>query len=380
MGNISDWEKVRPEPLGKGGQSTVFLVRRPERRASLERSIDTLKRLSGRGLADQTALEFARASADVARDELPSELAALKVFNPRAEGPEAKQQAADRMRNEIAVLKEGRPGLLKLLDCNESENWIVSEYCHRGTLADNLHRYKGNVKLAFKSFLSLVQTVSELHKDKIVHRDIKPQNIFVGEADELLLGDFGIVFLPNQPERVSLTGESVGPRDFMPPWVFLDEQPGPINPTFDVYMLGKVLWCMVSGRLKLHREDFLEPRLNVVEMFPDVPEMHHVNTVLEKCVVTREKDCFKFAGEDLLLIIRTLLQVMELRGEVLNNGILRLCRVCRQGHYRAVGQMPGTKATLPMYIYKNDGSSAQTAAFATRAFVCDRCGHVDFFA
>lgn len=377
MGNISDWEKVRPEPLGKGGQSTVFLVRRPERRANREKSIDTIKRLSGRGLGEQTALEFARASADVARDELPSELAALKIFNPRAAGPVADQQAAARMQNEIAVLKEGRPGLLKLLDYSEQESWIVSEYCHRGTLADNLHRYKGNVKLAFKSFLSLLQTVSELHKDKIVHRDIKPQNIFIGEADELLLGDFGIVFLPNQPERVSFTGESVGPRDFMPPWVFLDEQPGPINPTFDVYMLGKVLWCMVSGRLKLHREDFREPPLNVVEMFPEVPEIHHVNTILEKCVVAREKDCLKLAGGDLLLMVRTLSQMMELGGEVLKDGTPALCRVCRLGQYQPVHNT-GTRATLPMYEWKNN-ASYQTEAFRIRAFACDRCGHVEFF-
>jgi len=59
----------------------------------------------------------------------------------------------------------------------------------------------------------------------VVHRDIKPQNIFIGEQGELLLGDFGIVFLPNQAERLSFTGESVGPRDFMPPWVLLDDHP-----------------------------------------------------------------------------------------------------------------------------------------------------------
>lgn len=378
MGNLPDWEKVRPDPLGQGGQSTVYLVRRPERRAAREKSSETLKKLSGVGLGDQTALEFARASADVARDDLPSELAALKIFNPRAAGAEAEKQATARMQNEIVVLKEGRPGLLKLLDYNESENWIVSEYCHRGTLADNLYRYRGNVKLAFRSFLSLVQTVAGLHKDKIVHRDIKPQNIFLGEEDQLLLGDFGIVFLPNQAERVSFTGESVGPRDFMPPWVFLTEQPGPINPAFDMYMLGKVLWCMVSGRLKLHREDFLEPPLNVVEIFPDVPEMHHVNTILEKCVVAREKDCLKLAGGDLLLMVRTLSRMMDLGGEALPDGIPRTCRVCRLGQYQAVGS-PGTKAALPMYVYRNDASSYQTPAFPIRAFACDRCGHVDFF-
>ena len=134
-----------------------------------------------------------------------------------------------------------------------------------------------------------MKTVLELHKESIVHRDIKPHNIFVGDGEELLLGDFGIVFLPNQADRLSVTGESVGPRDFMPPWVFLNEQPGIINPSFDVYMLGKVLWCIVAGRLKLHREDFLHSQLNVVKLWPNDPDMHIINTILEKCIVTHEE-------------------------------------------------------------------------------------------
>jgi serine/threonine protein kinase len=228
----------------------------------------------------------------IAREEDASELGALKVFNPRAGGLEAEQQALGRMKNEITVLKQKRPGLLKLLDSNESENCIVTEYCPRGTLADHLMDYKGNAKRALTSFYSLVKTVMDLHKETIVHRDIKPQNIFMGDGDELLLGDFGIVFLPNQPDRLSVTNESVGPRDFMPPWILRNDQPGEIKPTFDVYMLGKVLWCMVAGRLKLHREDFLEPQFNVATLWPNNPHMHIINAILAKCVVTHEKDCW----------------------------------------------------------------------------------------
>jgi serine/threonine protein kinase len=282
VGTLSDWEKVRQEPLGGGGQSTVYLVRRPARREAREKSLETLKALSAQNLNYPSAADFARASLDVAREESPSELGALKKFNPRAAGPAAEQQALGRMKREIEVLEQNRPGLVKLLDRNESENWIVTEYCANGTLEQHLARYKGNVKLALTSFLSLVKTVLELHKETIVHRDIKPQNIFVGDGNELLLGDFGIVFLPNQPDRLSVTNESVGPRDFMPPWVFLGDLPGEISPAFDVYMLGKVLWCMVAGRLKLHREDFLHPQLNVVKMWPNDPDMHMVNTILGK--------------------------------------------------------------------------------------------------
>jgi serine/threonine protein kinase len=181
MGTLSDWEKVRPEPLGAGGQSEVFLVRRPERRDRRQESLEILKRWSAQSLNDEkSAIPYSVATVDLAREEEPSELAALKIFHPRAAGLEAEQQALGQMKNEIAVLKNPRPGLLKLLDFNESENFIVTEYCPRGTFAGHLLKYKGNAKLALTSFLSLVQTVAELHKESIVHRDIKPQNIFCG--------------------------------------------------------------------------------------------------------------------------------------------------------------------------------------------------------
>jgi hypothetical protein len=172
MATLSDWERVREKPLGSGGQSTVYLVRRPERRIARDKSFGMLKALSSLTLNPQDAFDFATASADISRKEDPAELGALKVFNPRAGGLEAEQQALGRMKNEIAVLKQKRPGLLKLLDSSESENSIVTEYCPCGTLAEHLSRYKGNAKLALTAFYSLVKTVMDLHKESIVHRDI----------------------------------------------------------------------------------------------------------------------------------------------------------------------------------------------------------------
>src|SRR5580704_17079033 len=132
MGSLSEWHKVSSEPLGSGGQSTVFLVRRPERVAARERSFKILRDLSGQGFSNDTALQFSKAAWDVARRDTPTELAALKIFNPRAAGADAEQQALARMRNEITVLRQNSPGLLRLLDSSESENCIVTEYCSRG--------------------------------------------------------------------------------------------------------------------------------------------------------------------------------------------------------------------------------------------------------
>ena len=383
MATLNDWEKVRPEPLGSGGQSTVYLVRTPARRAARDKSFAVLKTLSGQDLRDPaTAFEFARASADVARKEDASELGALKIFTPRAAGgPDEVHQALSRMQNEIAVLSKNRPGLLKLLDCNVPENWIVTEYCPRGTLAGHLLRYRGNLKLAFTSFLSLVKTVLALHQDKIVHRDIKPQNIFVGDGDELILGDFGIVFLPNQPERVSVTGESVGPRDFMPPWVLLNDQPGEINPSFDAYMLGKVLWCMVAGRLKLHREDFLHPQLNVVKMWPGNPDMNMVNTILSKCVVPREDDCLPSA-QDLYLMVGKFVEMMQYGGHVVRDDVPRRCQVCGVGFYHRENfdrSQPRIDPNKPVALRFWSVGTTEIGSLTVRPLICDTCGHLQLF-
>jgi serine/threonine protein kinase len=379
MATLSDWERVREKPLGSGGQSTVYLVRRPERRIARDKSFEAIKRWASQDLREQEwALEYARATMNIAREEYASELGALKVFNPRAGGLEAEQQALGRMKNEIAVLNQKRPGMLKLLDSNESENCIVTEYCPRGTLADHLMDYKGNAKRALTSFYSLVKTVMDLHKETIVHRDIKPQNIFMGDGDELLLGDFGIVFLPNQPDRLSVTNESVGPRDFMPPWVLRNDQPGEIKPSFDVYMLGKVLWCMVAGRLKLHREDFLDPQFNVVNLWPNDPYMHAVNTILGKCVVDREEKCLPSA-QDLYLIVGAYVEMLERGGQPLTPGVPRPCRVCGVGFYVPEGFVRTSPRLNPNETGLRFWSDGNTGTLPVRVLVCDTCGHLELF-
>jgi serine/threonine protein kinase len=217
-GNRANWEVVG-DPLGSGGQSEVFLVRDPGRINARQKDINQIFSFSPWGASmDETRVtrtgEFAEAIADYARDERKSELGAMKVFSKlRDAGAEGEQQAVNRLRQEIEVLGTGCDGLPKLLDFNLNERWMVTEYFPARSLEYNFSKYKGNVALAFKAFLSLVKTVAALHTEGIVHRDIKPANVFVREDNQLVLGDFGIVYLPNQPNRPTRTGESVGPHD-----------------------------------------------------------------------------------------------------------------------------------------------------------------------
>lgn len=322
------WEEVRR--LGSGGQSEVFLVRNSERIAERRKHLDKLKELSGQGFNDARAQQFVEAPLGFGREELPSELGALKVYNPRAAGPLGEQQALGRLRVETDVLGQNRRGLPKLLDSKESERWIVTEYFSGGTLEDNLPRGAGNAFFCLSIFRSLVETVAALHKDDIVHRDIKPANIFVSNDGNLFLGDFGIAFLPNLPERLTFTNESVGPRDYMPPWAETELRLEEVGAQFDVYELGKLLWCMVAGRLKLLREWYKRREFDLTVRFPNDPRMHMINAILEKCLSENPEKILSHAGL-LLIEVDAHLNVMRQGGQMLRDGVPRPVSSVRPG-------------------------------------------------
>ncbi|SRR6266852_395425 len=193
----AEWELVNPKPLGGGGQSDVYLVRTPERTKQRARSREIIDahRPMMTGTAEhmsQNNLEYVEAIHEYNRPDLLSELGAMKVFKLRND----EAQSLQRLKQEIAVLQENRPGLPKLLGSNVDERWMVTEYFPDGTLEDHLLEYKGNPALGLEDFRSVVKTTSLLHKEGIVHRDFKPANIFVRGYHELVLGDFGLVTCP----------------------------------------------------------------------------------------------------------------------------------------------------------------------------------------
>lgn len=372
------WEII--DPLGSGGQSDVFLLRSPER---VQQRKNCLKVIDKTLMAspvrtdqrDEQLGDLATAFGDYARPEVDSELGALKVFKSRGGSPlDPASQEFQRLRNEIDVLRKNYPGLPKLLASSESEFWFVTEYFREGNLEGQLSRYTGNAALALSAFRSLVTTVKRLHDLRMVHRDIKPQNIFVRSVEDLVLGDFGIVFLPSAAQRVTKTNELVGPWDFMAPWLDIDERVEDVPLCSDVYMLGKVLWCMVSGKMRLTQQFHRQAKFNLVQMFPGSPHMERINLILDQCVVAEERMCLPSATELLALVEKTIGDVSG-DNRFLPNGQLRLlCVMCGKDAYRAVTVHQGY---VKFDLFGAGGHS--TNQVMLRLFVCDVCGHHALF-
>jgi len=322
--------------------------------------------------------ELAKAIWSYARPDEPSELAALKVFKVPPEDPRRlspppgseEYEAIERLKNEVAALSKVRPGLPKLLDCNVAQRWIVTEYFPEGTLECSPLRYKGKAAHALGAFRSLVQTVKSLHEEGYVHRDVKPGNVFI-RGDELVLGDFGIVYMPNAV-RLTKTSERVGPRDYMPPWALHGVRLEKVEPSFDVYMLGKLLWCMVDGRLILPREYHHRPDFDLTKKFAGDPHMFLVNQILDKCLVEEPEK--SVSSGDLLIMVGTMLRVIDAGGQLLRAEVPRPCRVCGNGFYD-----PQVLENNPVPGMRFWVGGSNVVSLSVRVFVCNYCGHVELF-
>ena len=86
---------------------------------------------------------------------------------------------------------------------------IAMDYCPFGNLADNLKKI--NSGLINKFFAGVVAGVEYLHSLRIVHGDIKLQNILINERHEPVLGDFGLSYkLPEDVRYVTTAGATMG--------------------------------------------------------------------------------------------------------------------------------------------------------------------------
>lgn len=373
----SDWERVRPAKLGEGGQSEVYLVRTPDRTKQRALSLSIINShvpmMTGTTESMSRAnLEYVEAIREYTRPDLPTELGAMKEFKLRDD----EEQSLRRLQQEIEVLQQNRPGLPKLLGANVNELWMVTEYFSNGTLEDHLLEYKGSPAVALKAFRSVVNTVALLHKDGIVHRDIKPANIFIGRDHEFVLGDFGLVFVPDRAPRITAyRNETVGAGDFIPPWGDIGERLEHVKPNFDVYMLGKVLWCMVAGWPVLKREYFDRPNNDVTKLFPSDPHTHMINVILERSVVEEQKDCFSSA-DALLLVVNSNLETIKQSGQLLGDGVPRVCHVCGVGRY-ARQILARDTPTYGLRLWNSVG--ATDSEIGVEVWECDTCHHIQFF-
>ncbi len=167
--------------------------------------------------------------------------AAIKVLSaPLA--PDATSGFLDEART---LVRLAHPHIIRLLDYGVQEQtpFLVMEYAPGGTLR-RLHP-RGE-RLPLPTVVEYVQQVAEAlqyaHDERLIHRDVKPDNLLLGRHGEILLSDFGIALLAHS-SRSQRTEGIVGTISYMAP----EQIQGHPCQASDQYALGVIVYEWLSG-------------------------------------------------------------------------------------------------------------------------------------
>ncbi|MCL8009674.1 serine/threonine-protein kinase [Streptomyces sp. AS02] len=132
---------------------------------------------------------------------------------------------------------------------------IVMEYVPAPTLGDVLRSGRTlPPEEAARIGLGMIAAVRAAHAAGVLHRDIKPGNVLLGDGGRIVLTDFGIA-LTAGASTLTQTGEMVGSIDFMAPERIRGQRPGPSS---DLWSLGAALYQAVEGRPPYRRDTAME--------------------------------------------------------------------------------------------------------------------------
>ena len=146
----------------------------------------------------------------------------------------------------IATLSDNN--IVNILDVGTQDNinYIVMEYVNGKTLKDVIKQVgKMNYDTAISVAIQIAKALDCAHRNKIIHRDVKPQNILVTEDGIMKVTDFGIAKSSNS-STITNTSTIMGSAHYLSP----EQAKGSfIDCRTDLYSLGVVLYEMVTGTL-----------------------------------------------------------------------------------------------------------------------------------
>lgn len=182
----------------------------------------------------------------LAKDHRTGHAVAVKILRPEYND---NKEFLDRFDREAAAAsKMTHHNIVNLLDVGISGNcrYLVMEYVKGKTLKDVIAE-KGSLPedVAAQICIRILSALQHAHNNKIIHRDIKPQNILVHSDGHIKVADFGIARLADSSTHAMQDGV-MGSAHYISP-----EQAKGENVSFasDIYSVGVVLYEMLTGKV-----------------------------------------------------------------------------------------------------------------------------------
>lgn len=204
-----------------------------------------------------------------AYDKIKKQTVAVKVLRPEYESDEEFVRRFSREAE--AASKVSHENIVNMLDVgiDGEKRYIVMEYVDGQTLKEMI-RQKGRIEpdVALRMTIRILAAVDHAHRNGIVHRDIKPQNILVDKQGRVKVADFGIARLKaSQTTRIDTEGgaSALGSVHYFSP----EQARGEVaDEKSDLYSVGVVMYEMLTGQVPFDGETSVSVALKHVSEEP----------------------------------------------------------------------------------------------------------------
>ena len=191
-----------------------------------------------------------------ARDPLLDRTVAVKtIVSPQGSGRRIRSAYLERFQREAkAAAKMQHPAIVTIFDVGVDDAsgapFMVLEYLPGETLADRLDRIRMPLGRGVNIALDLASALAFAHRQRIVHRDVKPANVLHAGEQRWKLADFGIARMPDSD--LTQVGIFMGTPGYAPPEAIRE---GRYTAQADVFAWGALLYELLSGRIPYEGPD-----------------------------------------------------------------------------------------------------------------------------
>lgn len=246
--------------------------------------------LSGRYRLDAKLGSGGMSTVYLGRDETLERWVAVKVLHREiSEQPDQLERFSQEART---VAQLSHPNVVAVIDAGQDDGrpYIVFEYVEGETLKARIERL-GTLPLdeAAAYAIEIGRGLAAAHARRLVHRDVKPQNVLIDPEGRAKVTDFGIA-RSLESDGLTKAGRVLGTTDYVSPEQAMGQD---VDARSDVYSLGVLLFEIVTGELPFTAETIVGVAMkHVNEGIPDVQRRRPETSSALAAVIERaaEKD------------------------------------------------------------------------------------------
>ncbi len=235
-----------------------------------------------------------------AEDPILRRRVALKelILPPNLSEDQKKERIERFYREAKAAGRLTHPNIVLIYEVGEFQgrHFIAMEYLEGQSLRQIIQQRKNlSIDEAIEIALQVCDALSYAHARRVIHRDIKPDNVHILPNGKVKITDFGIARFLDEPS-ITVDGQIFGTPSYMSPEQIVGKE---LDQRTDIFSLGVMLYEMITGQKPFTGESIVTITHNILNGEPPFSELlpSYIDAIVRKAIAKNVEDRYNNAAE-----------------------------------------------------------------------------------